>query len=815
MSVGERIRQLRTGRGWSLSRLAELLHYSKSYLSRIENGTRAVSPEFAELCDRVLGADGELVRLAAGAAEPLRSTEPPRRSAAPARSESADLTAVDPPGRERAFRARPVPAQLPATGEMWGRERELARIEALVARQSGPAVVAVDGMGGAGKTTFAVWLARRLSPSYPGGLLFADLCTNSPAVPGDVATGLLRTLGVAPEDLAGEPAERAALLRSLLAERRVVVVLDDADSAAQVAPLLPGTGRSLVLVTSRRRLTALSVRHGALRVTLEPLAADAALHLLRRALDRRAEFGGPGSRDDVPAADRSATTTAGAATGTVLDSLLAEVARRCAYLPLALRIAAERLTEEGPAFAASLTTPPTRVPGPASSRLDALAVPGDAETAVRSVFAWSYRALSGELARAFRLLALHPGAVAGVGAVAALWGVPPEAAARLLGELHAASLVVEVAPGRYRMHDLLREYARERARSEEPETLATCADRVLAWYLHAAEAATDQLLGPARHRLPIGPLPEGCRPPRFAATADALAWCESERVNLLACVRAARDDGSPVAWQLPYVLWGFLFLRHHHHDQLAAGQLAAEGAAGHGPQAAACAELVLACAHAGLRQHPVADRHYRRGIECFGDGGDAAGEAGVRLGYAMSCMRQGRGAEAAEQVERAMALFAAAGSDWGTALALSTLGEARLALGRPGEALGPLVRARELHRAGGSLWLEAAAWTLSGSAHRGLGEHARAEDCYRRALELHGRTGMRAGAAHALHQLGLCLSVDGRARQARRAWLRSWALYDELGDPREADLRACLAGLAPCRTAAPAPGRRGTSSPRP
>ncbi|MET9882637.1 tetratricopeptide repeat protein [Streptomyces sp. NPDC006430] len=773
--VGERIRALRTEQGWSLSQFSDLVHYSKSYLSRVENCTRPVLPELAQRCDEVLGTDGELARLVVAEARPPAPQEPAERAVA--------------------VRERPVPAELPATGEMWGRERELARVQEFLARHRGPAVVAVDGMAGVGKTTFAVSLARRLAVAHPDGALYADLCTHSPEAPGDTATRLLQALGAAPEDLAVEPAARAALLRSVLADRRVVVVLDDADRAAQVAPLLPGTGRSLVLVTSRRRLTGLSIRHGALRVTLEPLAAEDAVLVLRRALDRRDGNGFDGNGfDGVGAVGPDGTPLPGG-----MDDLLPAIARRCAYLPLALRIAAERIVDQDRAFVALLTEEAQ----PAGARLDVLAVPGDAETAVRSVFDWSYRTLSHEMARALRLLALHPGTVAGVGAAAALWGAQPAAAARLLGELHAAHLAAEVAPGRYQMHDLLREYARERAEAEDGATRADCAERVFAWYLHTAEAAMDRLLGPGRSRIPLAAPPAGCPPLDFASATEALAWCETERTNLLACARAAAVAGSPVAWQLPHALWGFFFLRHYHHDQLESGTVAAEAARGAGPLAEACAALVLASAGAGLRQHAAADAHYRRGVECFREAGDGPGEAGVLLGYAVSSMRQGRTAEAAQHVARALALFEAAQNTWGTALALGTLGEVRLAQGRP-EALDLFTQARELHRAEGSLWLEASTWTLSGTAHRERGEHGRAEECYRRAVDLHGRTGMRAGVAHALHQLGVSLRVQGRARQARRAWLRAWAFYAALGDPREADVRACLVGLPPCPVAATA-----------
>ncbi|MFI6149097.1 tetratricopeptide repeat protein [Streptomyces sp. NPDC051109] len=805
MLIGEQIRALRMEHGWSLSQLSQLVHYSKSYLSRVENGTRAVTPELAQVCDQVMDTDGTFARLVAAEAQVQVQVQ----DGGPATARAA----------EPEVRRRPVPAQLPAAGEMWGRDGELERVRAHLARHRAPAVIAVDGMGGVGKTTFAVSMARRLSPSYPGGVLFADLHAHGPAgVPaaaGDVAAGLLRGLGTPPEDMPGGPAEQAALLRSALTEHRAIVVLDDAESAAQVAPLLPGTGGSLVLVTSRRRLAGLSVRHGALRLPLGPLAPDDAVSLLHRALGRGAAAAGPAGTE--AAADPSADPDPhAAARPDGADAVLAAIARHCAYLPLALRIAAERMAELGPVFAAPLA----EQLGRAGERLDALAVPGEAETAVRPVLAWSYRGLPEAQARAFRLLALHPGAVAGVDAVAALLGEPPAVAARLVGELQAGHLVAEVAPGRYRMHDLLRDYARERAEAEESGAeLAAATERVLAWYLHTKEAAADLLVGRGRHRVPIGAPPRGYEPPHFASVAEALRWCETERVNLLACLRTAQEAGSPVAWHLSYALWGFLFLRHEHHDQLESGRIARRAAARDGglvPEA--CAELVLASAYAGLRRHAAADGHYRRSVDLFTAAGDQVGAGALMVGYAMSCMRQGRAAEAAGHMDRALALFTAAGSSWGQTLALSGIGEGLLAQGRPQEALATLARARELQRAEGVLWLEAANCTLRGTAHRELGAHAQAEACYREALDLHRRTGMRAGTAHALHQLGICWGLQGRTRQARQAWLQAWAVYESLGDPREQEVRDRLAGLPPCRApggVSPARGGAGTGRGRP
>ncbi|MFK0259673.1 ATP-binding protein [Streptomyces sp. NPDC090445] len=776
--TGEHLRALRVRRGWSLARLSGQVHYSKSYLSRVENGLRPLTLELAERCDRAMGSGDELARLVHDRLL----------------SEQSDDAAA-PPVPDEPRTGNPVPAQLPAVGRMWGREAEIGRARAFLDGHGGPAVIAVDGMGGVGKTTFAVALATGLAPSRPDGTLFADLGAHGPsgnrAAPEEVASGLLHALGRPPQTVPVEPAERMALVRSMLAQRRVIVVLDDAAGAAQVAPLLPAVGDSLAIVTSRRRLTALSVRHGALRVGLEPLPVDEAVGFLRSALGRRTVPGARAAaapRAGATAAVPDATDETGERDDT--DAGLSAIARYCGCLPLAMMIAAEHVIEWGDPFTAALAGQPDT----AGARLDLLTVPGENSTAVRSVFAWSYRALPADQARAFRLLALHPGAETGVAAAAAVVGEPAAAAGRLLGELRAANLVMEVRPGRFRMHDLVRDYARECARADEPrEELEAGTVRVLAWYAHSAESVADVLLGRARHRVDTAAAPDGCVPLRFASLTEALEWCEAERANLKACVEAAHTAGNPVAWQLPYALWPFLYLRHHHGDLLSVGTVARKAAEGDGPRAVACAESVLAAARAGLRDHVRADGHYRRAVERFAAAGDAVGEITALVAYAMSCVRQRRDAEADARIARAVELSAGAGDTWGTGVALTGLGEVLLALGRPGQAVAPLERAEQLHRAHGSLWFQASTWTLIATAHRDRGDHRRAEACYGTAIGLHERTGMRAGTAHALHQLGICLRARGRAPQARRAFRRALELYASLQDPRERTVGESLA----------------------
>jgi DNA-binding SARP family transcriptional activator len=337
-----------------------------------------------------------------------------------------------------------IPRQLPGDiGDFTGRDTALLTMTGLLPGKdtAAPAIIAVTGMAGAGKTALAVHFAHLAAAGFPGGQLFVDLrghadADTEPKPPAEALREFLRALNV--RQIPGDTDEAAGLYRSLLAGQRMIVVLDNAASARQIRPLLPGTPGCLVLITSRSRLPGLLARNSATTVAVGPLTRSESGALLRKIL-------GPA---------RVQADVGGAAA--IVD--------RCARLPLALRIAAERAANRPQLTLETLARELTA----GRRRLDALSISEDAHTCLRSVFSWSYRKLAPDTARMFRLLSLHPAADIGIPAAAALAGSTVSDAARQLGMLADAHLLQETTAGRYQFHDLLRTYAAELAAEDEP-----------------------------------------------------------------------------------------------------------------------------------------------------------------------------------------------------------------------------------------------------------------------------------------------------------------------------------------------------------
>jgi hypothetical protein len=344
-----------------------------------------------------------------------------------------------------------------------GREQEYGALESLAKRADGTASICViDGVAGAGKTALAIYAGRRLATRFPDGQLYADLRGfgphRPPMTPDEALAGFLRALGVDPSAVPSGLDELAAMYRSLLAERHMLIVLDNAADAAQVRPLLPGAPGPLVLVTSRGRLSGLTARDGAARITLRPLAPAQAILLLGRIVGH-----------DRVSAERQAAI---------------DISARCGLLPLALRIAAERVAARPRMTLNDLAGQLTA----AHARLDGLDLGEEEATAVRAVFSWSYKALAPEAARMFRMLGLHTGPDIGVPAAAALAATEQAEAGHLLEVLADAHLIEESLPGRFRVHDLLHAYAAEQARTDESaHERGSALRRVLSWYLLTAD----------------------------------------------------------------------------------------------------------------------------------------------------------------------------------------------------------------------------------------------------------------------------------------------------------------------------------------
>ncbi|HEU4349311.1 MAG TPA: NB-ARC domain-containing protein, partial [Actinoplanes sp.] len=457
---------------------------------------------------------------------------------------------------------RPPPAGPPASlaqiphdiRDFTGREREVARARSLLAGDGGSGtglpIVVIEGMAGTGKTRLAIHVAHAEKRRFDELQLHADLrgfsAAGEPADPASVLEGFLRQLGVAGAELPDGVAERAALFRARLDGRRAMVLLDDAATEEQVRPLLPGSASCGVLVTSRRALNGLD---GAQPLPLGVFSPVESLALLAR----------------VVGADRA---------GAEPDAAR-RLSQLCGQLPLAVALAARRLRSRPAWRLADLV----RRLEAEERRLAELAV---SDVAVRAVFALSYGQLDPAHRRLFRLLALHPGRDVCGYAAAALTGQPVPVTAAMLETLLDEHLLEQTVPGRYRQHDLLQVFARDRLEDEEtPDGREVAVRALLDWYLRAADQA-NRLLAPHRRPLPHQPGPPASLPP-MTSYDEALAWCESERPALLAAVRLAADHGyDDIAWQLPIALYTFFETRRTWSAYLTVLQLAraAAGRAG-------------------------------------------------------------------------------------------------------------------------------------------------------------------------------------------------------------------------------------------
>ena len=429
----------------------------------------------------------------------------------------------------------PRPRQLPAEVSAFvGRQREFELLQGWVGGDGAAAagVLLIVGTAGVGKTSLAVGFAHRIRNEFPDGQLFVNLRGYDPGPPLSSAAALerfLRALGIPPAAIPADLEERAELYRTLLADQRVLIVLDNAATVGQVRPLLPGEPRCLVLVTTRGRLSGLSAREGTRRISLGLLDQAEAVSLVEATT---APYRDPDPPEQV-----------------------CELVDLCARLPLALRIVAERAAVRPLMPLRELIADLRRE----SSLWDALSAedPADPDAdAVRSVFAWSYRTLPPAAAKAFRRLGLHPGPEFGSAAAAALVGEDHARTRTLLDLLVGGHLLEQVGPDRYQFHDLLRAYALSQVHTDEsPEDQAAILQRAIRWYLYsaaAAVAAMQTLIPPVA----VDPPEAALEIPAFETPAQATDWYAAERVNLIATVRvAAEADLRALSWQMAATLY--------------------------------------------------------------------------------------------------------------------------------------------------------------------------------------------------------------------------------------------------------------------
>ncbi|MEV4416710.1 helix-turn-helix domain-containing protein [Catellatospora sp. NPDC049609] len=697
--------------------------------------------------------------LSAGERERLLTTARPEAMAGhdPPGTTPLDTTPIGQPGPAPSGAtpgARPAPApsagqagpaQLPAAlAGFTGRAAQLRRLDDLLDRAAGQstalAVVLVVGTAGIGKTTLALHWAHRARPAFPDGQLYVDLRGFDPSgravTAGEAVRGFLDALGVPASRVPADLPAQAALFRSLLADRRMLIVLDNARDAGQVRPLLPGAPGCLVLVTARGDLDGLVAAEGAHLLVLDLLGDAEAAELLAARI-------GPRAREEPEA--------------------LARLADSCARLPLALALVGARAALR-PQF------PLGQLAGElaeAGRVLDTLRS-ADASTDLRAVFSWSHRMLAPGTARLFRLLSLAPGPDITGPAAASLAGVGQGRGAAMLAELARAQLVSEHAPGRFRFHDLLRAYAAEICAAEDSaEQRRAALHRLLDHYLHTACRAA-LLLAPDREPIEVKPPAPGAVPRRIGSERAALAWFTAEQAVLAASIRRAAEEGfEEHAWQLVWTLADFLTRR---------GNAGPRGAA--------------------RPQRDDAHTLYRLGLSQWADLAEPSGQARTELSLALAYSQQDDYHATLHHSELARQRYEAAGHRAGQVLAVVGMWWACLQLGDLVPSLAHARRFLALSQELGDRFGQAAAWDCLGQTRQRMGEHGQAVDSYAAAVRLFALHGEDYGRACSLIRLGDSHLALGAAQTARVCWREALELLEKLAHPERHGVLKRLAAAA-------------------
>jgi DNA-binding SARP family transcriptional activator len=665
------------------------------------------------------------------------------------------------------------PAQLPHDlANFTGRTAELDRLAALAADASSMPIAAITGTAGVGKTSLALHWAHRVAASFPDGQLYVNLRGfdpyGSPLEPAEALRGFLEAFGVPATQIPAGLPDRAAHYRSLLAGKRVLVVLDNARDTEQVRPLLPGTPGCAAVVTSRSRLSALVAAAGAVPVTLDLLTAGDAAELLARRCG----------------ADRAAAEPAA----------VADLVTTCARLPLALAIVAARAAAFPHHSLAALAAELRQSRG----GLDAFL--GETEDSdARAVLSWSYHQLSDAAARLFRLLGLHPGPEITYPAAASLAGVPVRQVRRLLADLSGAHLLEECAPGRFTFHDLLRAYAAEQAHDVDPEPERQAATRrVLDHYLHTSHGA-DRLLYAYRERRAVDPPDPAATVLQFADQDAALSWFVTERAVLVDAIGRATEAGFPAhATRLTWTITAFLNYQGKWHEWAICLAAALDACARTGDLVGeALAHRLLSVALLQLGRHEVAVEHAQESLARYDRLGDRAHSGRLHLDLGRIAERQGDHAAALDRARTALELFREAGDPAGEADALNWVGLYSAHLGQYHDALRYCRESLRLHSEVSDYPGQADTWDTLGYANHHLGEYHEATACYEQALALWRRLGDRYEVATTLLRLGDTRHAYGDPDAAGELWQEASQILDDLGHPEAELLQPRLAGENP------------------
>ena len=743
LSFAGLLRQLRAEARLTQEELAEAAGLSPRSVSDLERGiNRTAHKDTARrLAD------------ALGLAEPARA---PFVAAARGKAAPQDVLAAkraEAPGAFTAAATRTLPRD---TVSFTGRVQELAQlVEALTAEAAGgvvPGIHAIDGMAGIGKTAFAVHAAHRLAGDFPGGQFFLPLHAHTPGQrpvdPADALASLLLTAGVAAQQIPPGLEARAARWRDHVAGKKILLLLDDAAGHEQVRPLLPGTAGSLVLITSRRRLTALQ---DAAQISLDTLSPGEAATLLARLAARPEMRAG--------------------------DAAVGQLTRLCGYLPLAIGMLASQLRNHPVRTSAGLAAE-------LAAARDRLALMHAENLSVGAAFDLSYTDLTPGPQQLFRRLGLVAGPSIDAYAAAALDGTSLATARRQLDELYDQHLLAEPAPGRYQLHDLLREHARALAATDDPAESDEAAGRLLDYYLHTALTAGRHFTPwPSAYRRPLPSRPPA-QAPGLSTLGQAARWLEAERANLhSAADYAASRACFPHAFAIPAAMSGFLAARGHW-DQSAAlhqGALAAARQAGDRlGEADTLAELGIVQRETG--DYPVATASLARALALYNDAGDLPGQANVlnQLGF-LHVLTGDYPAAVADQ-QQALALARRAGDRLAEGAALSHLGLMQHLTGDYPAAAASQQQALVLFRDLGHLFGQAYALNDLGVVQQETGDHAAAAASQQQALTLFADLGNRLGQAHALNDLGLVQQETGDYPAAAASHQQALTLFADLGN---------------------------------
>ncbi|WP_271222418.1 ATP-binding protein [Streptosporangium carneum] len=672
----------------------------------------------------------------------------------------------------------PAPAQLaPAPALFIDREDELAQLRRLLDEGEetphSPTLVVITGLGGVGKSSLALQWLHQVRDMFGDGQLYADLrgFASDPPVPaGEILERFLRALGTAPEHVPAEFDEQVTMFRSVTAGRRLIVMLDNALSAAQVRAILPASGRSLVLVTTRRRLSGLVVE-GARFIDLDPLSPAAAEALLARVL-------GLDRTSAEPEAARDLVSLCG--------RLPIAVCASAAHLALRPKWSIRRLVREL---------------ADARRRLSVLSA--DEDISIQAVFDVSYGMLSEDEARLYRALGLHPGTDFGSHVAAAAGGIRVGEAFRLLDRLAGANLVEEEEGAqeeedRFRFHDLLRLHAYAKAvETDPPEERQAIFVRIAEWYLSAAVAA-DLVVIPGRWHLGSRYEAAHAADPAFEGPAKALDWLEAELPNLRAVLLQAHEQGlHDITWQMCEALWGLFVNRKHYGDWVRTHEVALESArASDNRLAEPRMLLALASAHLNLHRFDTAVALCAQVVDLERAAGHAIGEASALSSLGVAHLGLGQPERAIVCFEQARLIHRDLGRERGVALMARRIGEAYRDAGRYDEAVLSLTEAEELFGLLGDRYNRTRVLTGLGQTHLLAGRSEAARGLLTDALALTEQIGALYEQANVRSHLAEALVAAGEARQAREHLGRALEILTRLDAPRAEPVRRRLESLA-------------------